>query len=169
MSRKRFGRNQKRRLKAEVAEAHAALQSHRDMYRHINNENDHLKKTLHRIIDHFTEINQHSIFLEPKRGESAPRQIGVSPPMRSYSDADMIMEKAFFITEQVARIKVKMENTQDVAHGRELFHVHMLVDENRELSYCVDFKYLREHGFKHIKRQLDVLFEDAFEKYRLSL
>lgn len=86
-----------------------------------------------------------------------------------HSEADGIMEKAFFITEQVARIKVKMENTQDVAYGRELFHIHVLVDENRELSYCVDFKYLREHGFKHIKRHMDELFDDAFEKYRLSL
>jgi len=171
---KRFGRNQKRKLREEITLQKTEIDNLGYRQKSYLDENKNLKKALNLMFDHLQDVNRDSVFLPAKvkkngnfgnSGRYAPREPMPMPMPGLYSEADHLIEKAFVTVRYLRKFKVAIEQKEDHINKQMIYYFHLFNLDENILTYCIDSEYIREHDTDSIFPNIMQLFKVEFKKW----
>jgi hypothetical protein len=140
---KRFGRNQKNRLRKQIDNQKQQIEMTDGLLHHIQLKNDYLEKKFQRIIGMIGEIHSNSVALDPKkaRGDAGAYdgryRIGVEKKLRPTLYGDSLNRMSLETVDLFELQAIVEESHVHFGH-----YVHLVLGNEHEWTYFISKKAL---------------------------
>ncbi len=164
---RRFGRNQKRRMRAELKALEERNNVLLSTVSGVQKDNKTMEQMLTGIIKHLKAINPDSIFLDPEFREHNGKLANICgpPDVTVYGPHDYVPEISHFTTIRLQELYIKIAQDRSHETSELCTYCHFFVDDERKLSYMVETSYLERYGIEELAPHILEILMDGFKQF----